>query len=75
METITLHFDSDIKEKLFSLLQNFTKKELKIVEVGESFLKAKAEIHKDYEEYFNVNDELLSLEESEIEIDELLNAL
>lgn len=75
METITLHFDSNIKEKLFSLLQNFSKKELKIVEESESFLKAKAELHKDYEAYLNGNGELFSLEESEREIDELLKSL
>ena len=75
METITLHFESDIKEKLFSLLQNFSKNELKIVEESDAFLKAKTELHKDYEAYMSGNGELLSLEESEKELDELLKSI
>ena len=65
METITLHFDSEVKEKLFSLLNNFSKKELKIVEESESFLNAKAEIHKDYESYISGKTTLTDFEDFE----------
>ena len=68
METITLHFDSDIKEKLFSLLNNFSKKELKIIEESESFLKAKAEIHKDYEAYISGKTSLTDFEDFQKEM-------
>lgn len=75
METITLHFDQNIKEKLLTLLNAFPKNELQIIDKEQKFLDAKTELQKDYEAYLSGNGELLSLEESEKEIDEFLKTL
>lgn len=72
METITLQYNQDVKEKLMKFLETFSKKELKIIEEkDERFEKAKAEVHRDYLAYKNNETELMELDEFE----EKLNAM
>ena len=74
METITLQYNQDVKEKLMKFLESFSKKEIQIIEEkDERFEKAKAEaeVHRDYLAYKNNETEFMSLDEFE----EKLNAI
>lgn len=73
METITLQYTSSVKEKLMKFLDSFSKNELEILEEKDPrFEAAKAELQKDYEAYKNGETELMSLEDFEKEMDEIL---
>lgn len=72
METITLQYNQDVKEKLMKFLETFSKKELKIIdEKDERFERAKAEVQRDYLAYKNNETEFMSFDEFE----EKLNAI
>lgn len=74
METITLHFNQNIKEKLLQVLNSFSKSDLEIVQESQEFQDAKSEMQKDYQQYVIGNTKLMSVEESENELDELLRS-
>ena len=76
METITLQYNQDVKEKLMKFLETFSKKELKIIEENdERFEKTKAEVHRDYEASLKPDAVFYSVEEAEKMLEESVNSL
>ena len=76
METITLQYNQDVKEKLMKFLETFSKKELKIIEEkDERFEKAKVEVHRDYEASLKPDAVFYSVEEAEKMLEESINSL
>ncbi|MGC4129785.1 MAG: hypothetical protein QM564_09565 [Bergeyella sp.] len=72
MDTITLQYNTSVKEKLMKFLETFSKNELEIVEGKNTrFDETKAELQKDYLAYKNGETELMSLEEFEKEMNSL----
>lgn len=76
METITLQYNQDIKEKLMKFLETFSKKELKIIEEkNERFEKVKAEVYADYEASKQPDAVFYTVEEAEKMLEESINSL
>lgn len=76
METITLQYNEAVKEKLMKFLENFSNKELKIIEdKGEHFERAKAEVHADYEASLKPDAVFYTVEEAEKMLEESINSL
>lgn len=69
METLTIYFDKEIKEKLMNFLSSFSEEELKISKV-ESL---KNMVQEDYATYKSGNVELLDIEEVEKEMEDFIS--
>ena len=69
METLTIFFDKEIKEKLMDFLSGFSEKELKISKVEN----LKNIVQEDYAAYKTGNVEMLDLDEVENEMKDFIS--
>ena len=63
METLTIKFHPNIKEKILELLSSFSSDELKIVQEDENFIAIKRELDDSLEKIHNGTAKLYSFEE------------
>lgn len=64
METITLHFNKSVKEKLMAFLGTFSKNDLEIEADNSDLKKIREELQKDYKYSQDENAEFLSVSEA-----------
>ncbi|MBC7438482.1 MAG: hypothetical protein H7250_00660 [Flavobacterium sp.] len=63
METITIEYQSNIKEKLIAFLNSFSKNELMIVEEKNNFELIKSRVHQSYEKLKTGESKLYDIDE------------